>query len=415
MDDGGSRTGWTLFATAVRIAQAMEMDRDGTLLGLSAFETEMRRRMWWQLIVLDAFFTEARGTSPIIRENAFDTLPPLNINDDQLSDVAGVIGEEVIGGTEMTFSKISQGASLAILRIFALNPRSRKLQEETMAVFQAREKLAAETAETMYSRWWANCKGNPLFWDCAGVASIIICRSWLSLHRSIASLKPQTLKPAPHDYILAAAVCNMELVEAQTDPANEPFRWYTRGYVPWQPLAIILSELCVQTSGWLVDRAWALVHSVYNLVSELIADSKSGSLFRPIKKLFYKARQVRLASQFRQTVLATEDPEWMGLYSTPWRQLSDAPGFYDLHDAIIEMIVGRPEQLQIMLANNPTPTNIEPSIFNFDTSLAGSVPPDFVDETMEPIDWENWDSILQTSLSFEQPLPNADKSYWPLV
>lgn len=102
----------------------MEVDRDGLILGLSRFETEMRRRIWWQLIVLDVFFCESRGTSPIIREDTFDTKSPLNITDDQLSDISGVVGEEVVGGTEMTFSKISQDASIFIIRFFALNPQS---------------------------------------------------------------------------------------------------------------------------------------------------------------------------------------------------------------------------------------------------------------------------------------------------
>jgi hypothetical protein len=38
---------------AVRLGQTMGLHRDGITLGLSPFETEMRRRLWWHLVHLD--------------------------------------------------------------------------------------------------------------------------------------------------------------------------------------------------------------------------------------------------------------------------------------------------------------------------------------------------------------------------
>lgn len=43
------RAVWSLTGVAIRIAEGMGMRLDGTLLGLSPFETEIRRRIWWQL------------------------------------------------------------------------------------------------------------------------------------------------------------------------------------------------------------------------------------------------------------------------------------------------------------------------------------------------------------------------------
>ena len=44
---------WILTGTAVRLGQRIGLHRDGTLIGLSPFETEIRRRVWWQLMALD--------------------------------------------------------------------------------------------------------------------------------------------------------------------------------------------------------------------------------------------------------------------------------------------------------------------------------------------------------------------------
>ena len=52
---------YSLTGVAVRIAQSMGFERDGDFLGLPPFETEIRRRMWWQLKGHDWRTTELCG------------------------------------------------------------------------------------------------------------------------------------------------------------------------------------------------------------------------------------------------------------------------------------------------------------------------------------------------------------------
>jgi len=47
-----SRFVWTMTGLATRIANALGIHRDGAQFGLSPFETEMRRRLWWQVCTL---------------------------------------------------------------------------------------------------------------------------------------------------------------------------------------------------------------------------------------------------------------------------------------------------------------------------------------------------------------------------
>jgi len=50
------RAVWILTGIAILVAEGMGMHIDGALLGLSPFETEIRRRIWWQLRVQYSFF-----------------------------------------------------------------------------------------------------------------------------------------------------------------------------------------------------------------------------------------------------------------------------------------------------------------------------------------------------------------------
>lgn len=77
---------WSLTGVAVRIAQSMGIERDGVYLGLKPFETEIRRRIWWQIKGHDFRTGELCGIAKFQDLNTSDQSPkwPTNVNDDQL-------------------------------------------------------------------------------------------------------------------------------------------------------------------------------------------------------------------------------------------------------------------------------------------------------------------------------------------
>ncbi|KAH7018939.1 fungal-specific transcription factor domain-containing protein [Ilyonectria destructans] len=80
----GSRKPWILSRVCVRMAQKLGLHRDGELLGLSPFETEMRRRVWWQTVRLDLKSTRAWGLSPSTLPLTTDCKIPTDIDDEDL-------------------------------------------------------------------------------------------------------------------------------------------------------------------------------------------------------------------------------------------------------------------------------------------------------------------------------------------
>jgi hypothetical protein len=57
---------WVLSGTALRIAHNMGMHQDGELLGLGPFESEMRRRVWWQILQIDTKFATMSVSSCLL-------------------------------------------------------------------------------------------------------------------------------------------------------------------------------------------------------------------------------------------------------------------------------------------------------------------------------------------------------------
>ena len=97
---------WSLTALALRIAQSLGLHRDGSKFGLSPFDTEMRRRLWWQVCILDTRAAEDHGSEPSIVDHLFDTEVPLNIDDCDLDPDATEAPVPKSGLTEMTFCLI---------------------------------------------------------------------------------------------------------------------------------------------------------------------------------------------------------------------------------------------------------------------------------------------------------------------
>jgi hypothetical protein len=98
----------------VRIAQKMGLHRDGESLGLSPFETEMRRRIWWQIILLDAVYALMSGLGQSLLPRHWDTKEPRNINDADLFPTMTKV-ESREGPTDMIFCLVSYEMSKLIL------------------------------------------------------------------------------------------------------------------------------------------------------------------------------------------------------------------------------------------------------------------------------------------------------------
>lgn len=98
----GTRAVWSLIALVSHVARSMGYHRDGTMFNLSPFETEMRRRTWHLLVLLDNRSTEYHGYEPPVADNmAFDTRWPLNVNDSDLSTDMTEPPPESDGATDM--------------------------------------------------------------------------------------------------------------------------------------------------------------------------------------------------------------------------------------------------------------------------------------------------------------------------
>ena len=78
---------WLATSNLVKSAMMSGYHRDPSKYArISTFNKEMRRRIWITIVELDLQVATDRGMPPSVQPSDYDTLPPLNINDDELHE-----------------------------------------------------------------------------------------------------------------------------------------------------------------------------------------------------------------------------------------------------------------------------------------------------------------------------------------
>ncbi len=107
-----ARTIWSLSSLALRMAQGLGLHRDGSNYpNVTPFKQEMRRRLWWQTVILDSSASEEIGCDSTIHEMIADTGLPRNLNDSDISFDMKELPESKVGFTDMTASRQYHGCS----------------------------------------------------------------------------------------------------------------------------------------------------------------------------------------------------------------------------------------------------------------------------------------------------------------
>ncbi|KAK5061421.1 hypothetical protein LTR84_007964 [Exophiala bonariae] len=71
----------SMLAIAIRLAQRMGIQSEKALANFSPFDAEMRRRLWWSLVLFDTRMSELAGSGLATLDPTWDCRIPLNVND----------------------------------------------------------------------------------------------------------------------------------------------------------------------------------------------------------------------------------------------------------------------------------------------------------------------------------------------
>ncbi|KAJ5630856.1 uncharacterized protein N7484_010956 [Penicillium longicatenatum] len=290
-NEDASRTCWSLTALMFHAARAMGLHRDGTEFSLSPLETELRRRLWWHICLLDIRSAEYHGFEPIAQEYMFDTRVPLNINDSDLTTELKDFPIEHEGTTEMTYCLIR----CEVLRVMWKTGYVQFCRENTSKKhsFLRRASLVNDLKRTLEEKYLIYCdRSIPFHKVCETVAQLTIARTWLVLYYPLVQQgNHRDLIPGIRDKLFFTSLKILELSQGLlTDPQISHFSWHSQTHVQWHAVAFLLSEICLRPPSNDCDRAWGYIQTVYEGWK---LKKNKGDVWLPITRLVAKASDAR--------------------------------------------------------------------------------------------------------------------------
>ncbi|KAE8338415.1 hypothetical protein BDV24DRAFT_176752 [Aspergillus arachidicola] len=310
----------TLIGVAIGTAMKIGLHCDGADLGLSPFEVEMRRRLWWQICTLDVRTAEDHGSEPTILESAFNTKLPLNINDTSLQPAMSELPQVQPGKTEMTFTLVRFEGSHFVRRVTFSDRFCRTNSYPVLSEAQKCEAIE-QFKERIEKQYLSYCdKEVPLDFITATSTRLILVRLKLAVCRLRKDQAPGMLMQTTY-----RRTCEEVLQQAQTLRNYEKGKrwlWLFQTYVEWDSLAYLLLHLCIAPPEELSDATWKIVDEIchhWKSESDIYRDRR----WRLIEELRFQALSVRATRETIPQLPRATQPDH---HTTPER--------YDLGPAV---------------------------------------------------------------------------------
>lgn len=270
----------------VRIAHGMGLHRE--VSGDSPYMKEIKRRLWHQIRVLDAFSAVDRGTELLVQVSSSDTPLPSNVNDSEFDEATTSITNREEGLSDMTFNLMAHSATTLTMKL--LTPEESGAKGQT---WQQRLDSSLNLGKQLREKYLQHCDLSLpfhrfLYTVGNSMAASSVLRAVRPMQKHVSSVPPRVDSP----FVLQLAVNSLRESEAtHQDPETEGWRWIF--WVQWHALAVALAGLCSIRDNELANTAWQYVDKAYERHGRHVADSRSGMLWKPIEKLYKKATAFR--------------------------------------------------------------------------------------------------------------------------
>lgn len=300
-----SQSLWLLSGLAKRIGQTMGLHRESSLRKLPPFEAEIRRRLWWQLVIMDSRSAQLSGVYVDAAVNTFwDTRRPLNVSDSDLSPYMKELPKERDGPTEMLFCTIRTEIGECI----------RQLQ-----VMYKNSKVTHVTCLAQKMRLMDECEGR-LDQSILKELDLSIPLHLFALYLAKSAFLQMRLSAChPQQYPDRGASLPKEEKDKLFDMALQiiaydsltysnkslgGYLWHVIMHFPFEAFILVLTELLTRLKGDDVDRAWLRVKQAYEDHPELITEAPKTPLYFALGNLTIKAWDKRMLSTQQEQHLA---------------------------------------------------------------------------------------------------------------
>lgn len=297
----------------------MGLHRDGEVLGLKPFETEMRRRLWWQIIMVDAKYALLSGLSHTLLPRGWDTKEPKNIKDEDLLPSATEPIQDKNGPTDMILvmicCKIAKGLmhlpGIETIILFNELEAAKGITGQDVEQLEGYRKVLTELdseVEEIFTQF-----SSP---DAGPLHNLARQLKFHLLGKFVLATKSQGQQADRGTEVFDHTSNTFKMAVETTSHAIEHYKlgvfpgwdWFARLHFQMDVFVYLIGQLCHRTAGPLVDRAWGVVEDVYRCHPELL-EVNTQKTYHHVAHFVFKAWRKREAVLLEELGAVPEIPE----------------------------------------------------------------------------------------------------------
>lgn len=243
----------------------MGIHNEAALSRCSVFEAEMRRRLWWSLVHLDARTSELSDHKASILDPTWDCRIPLNINDSDLRPEMKDPPAAQSKCTEALFmivrGEIGDFVRHAEFHLDFTNPALKPIAKHLRTNNTSEGDQLTRLESMVEDQYLRFCdQDNPVHFMTIWTTRAHLGKCHLLQHHSIHSSsigrQTETLRDAATAYAMRTLACDTKIM---TSTLTKGFRWMNRFHFPFPAYMQILQDVKRRPTGKFGGEAWDLM------------------------------------------------------------------------------------------------------------------------------------------------------------
>ncbi|KAJ3479025.1 hypothetical protein NLG97_g8424 [Lecanicillium saksenae] len=308
---------YILCGIALRLAQKMGLHRDGKALGLSLFETEMRRRLWWHIAHLDFRTSDLLGAKPSLDIHVGDAGVPWNVEDEDLHPSMTEVPKERRAITSITMCLVRCDLTKSLQRLSGSSTFVASWGDiGTNVNMSTKEKDALiddieDKFETKYLRYCDPSRPLDILVTCMIRAAICNTRLFAHNPRRFADSGGQVTEAERNmAFQNASKLLEYASLVGETKSLRK-FEWRLNTTYLWDKILFVLIEARRKKLGSDLDRVWELIGRVFSQYPDAFGQTSAQAVYKALSKWTLEVWDGYVAAKKAEGMLEPEEPTYI--------------------------------------------------------------------------------------------------------
>lgn len=292
---------------AIRIAQRMGLSNESTYGELGAFEAEMRRRLWWSIMLFDARISEMVDYKISMMNPTWDCRIPLNLSDFdiQVEMKQPPVVQYTCSEALWTVVRSEMGDFIrhSAFHLEFVNPSLKAIAKNVQDNNGSEGSELDALEKMMENKYLKHCNPDlPLHFMTIWITRGYLAKNRLLEHYSRFPRASMQQTDVQRDAAISHAQSMLECdTRLMTSPLAKGFLWFNDHHFPFTGYIQISQDLRMRPMCDHAERTWQIMSENYNArFARLEEYIYAGPLFKMFTKLIFQAWRARQVA-FRQS------------------------------------------------------------------------------------------------------------------